>query len=214
MRIRIGIDSGHGGDDPGAIGSTLKEKDLTLEISKMIRDNLTSRSIDTFLTKEEDVTLPMRDRIALINKENLTLCVSVHINAFPSKTAHGYETYHFPGSFEGRLLAQMVNANFVDLDASDRGVKAERFDILRFTNCPAILTETLFISNPEEEGKLSIKENRVIIADAISDGIIGYLRSKGHEIPEPKKESDKNWDINVKCKCPSCGREYIYKSQR
>lgn len=81
----IVIDPGHGGDDPGAIGNGIVEKDLTLEISKYMYDRLKSLGIPVYITRNTDETLSPTDRVNRIlnafgnNKD--VIVVSNHINA-------------------------------------------------------------------------------------------------------------------------------------
>ena len=75
----------HGGDDPGAIGNGIVEKDLTLEISKYMYDRLKSLGIPVYITRNTDETLSPTDRVNRIlnafgnNKD--VIVVSNHINA-------------------------------------------------------------------------------------------------------------------------------------
>ncbi len=92
---RIVLDPGHGGKDPGAIGrGGLKEKDVTLRIAKMLRDELKSKlDAEVILTRERDVFIPLEERTAIANSKDADLFVSIHINASPRRAASGVETY-------------------------------------------------------------------------------------------------------------------------
>lgn len=93
-QARIVLDPGHGGKDPGAIGrGGLKEKDVTLKISKMLRESLKSNGASVIMTRDSDVFIPLEERTAIANSKNADLFVSVHINSSPRRAASGIETY-------------------------------------------------------------------------------------------------------------------------
>jgi len=82
---KIVIDPGHGGDDPGASGNGIIEKDLNLEISKYMYDRLRSLGIPVYITRDTDETLNPTDRVNRIlnafgNSKDV-IVVSNHINA-------------------------------------------------------------------------------------------------------------------------------------
>ncbi|MBI5643908.1 MAG: N-acetylmuramoyl-L-alanine amidase [Deltaproteobacteria bacterium] len=96
LKVRkIVIDPGHGGKDPGAIGKNgLKEKDVTLRLSRMLREKLHSRlGAKIIMTRDTDVFIPLEERTAIANSQDADLFVSIHINASPKRTASGIETY-------------------------------------------------------------------------------------------------------------------------
>lgn len=81
----IVIDPGHGGDDPGAVGNGIREKDYTLMISKYMYDRLKELGIPVVMTREEDITLTPTERVnrvknAFGNYKDV-LVISNHINA-------------------------------------------------------------------------------------------------------------------------------------
>lgn len=85
MNYRIVIDPGHGGDDPGASGNGITEKNLTLDISKYMYDRLKKLGIPVTLTRTADETVDPTERVNRIldaygNNSNV-IVVSNHINA-------------------------------------------------------------------------------------------------------------------------------------
>ncbi len=92
----IVIDPGHGGKDPGAIGRTgLMEKDVVLDISKKLKkiiEENTGRRV--YLTRYNDVFLPLEERTAIANTREADLFVSIHINANKKRNVRGMETYY------------------------------------------------------------------------------------------------------------------------
>lgn len=86
---KIVIDPGHGGDDPGASGNGIIEKNLTLEISKYMYDRFKELGIPVYITRDSDETLSPTERVNRIlnafgNSKNV-IVVSNHINAGGAK---------------------------------------------------------------------------------------------------------------------------------
>lgn len=82
---RIVIDPGHGGEDPGASGNGIIEKNLTLDISKYMYDRFKELGIPVYITRTTDETISPTERVKRIlnaygNNKNV-IVVSNHINA-------------------------------------------------------------------------------------------------------------------------------------
>ena len=97
MGKTIILDAGHGGNDPGATGNGLKEKDLTLQITNYIFDRLKELGVDVYTTRTEDITLSPNERIKKINgfitPSKDVIVVSNHINAGGVKGSCGKLTF-------------------------------------------------------------------------------------------------------------------------
>ncbi len=92
---KIIIDPGHGGKDPGAMAFGLKEKDIVLKVAKKVKRILRKKyKYEARLTRNTDVFLPLEERTALANTTGADLFVSIHVNAHPSKTVRGIETFY------------------------------------------------------------------------------------------------------------------------
>lgn len=88
------IDPGHGGEDPGAIGpSGLREKDVVLAISRLMKKRLDAMGYKTHLTRNEDVFIPLSVRVAKARRLKADLFVSVHADAFTNPSARGTGVY-------------------------------------------------------------------------------------------------------------------------
>ena len=83
----IVIDPGHGGKDPGAIGTLgTMEKDIVLDIAKGLKDSLQKRGgYNVLLTRDEDKTMSLSERVDFANAANADLFISLHVNALPQK---------------------------------------------------------------------------------------------------------------------------------
>jgi N-acetylmuramoyl-L-alanine amidase len=92
--FKIVIDPGHGGKDPGAIGPAgEKEKDITLAVAKILERDLLDKGFRVYLTRKNDVFVPLEERTAFANKRNADLFVSIHVNANEKDSLQGVETY-------------------------------------------------------------------------------------------------------------------------
>lgn len=90
------IDAGHGGHDPGCLGSRFKEKHIALAIAKAVAAEMSARfpNIRFILTREDDTFIPLYERAAIANRNNADLFISIHCNYMPgSKATKGTETY-------------------------------------------------------------------------------------------------------------------------
>ncbi|MBC7430186.1 MAG: N-acetylmuramoyl-L-alanine amidase [Bacteriovorax sp.] len=99
--MTILIDPGHGGDEFGAVAMSqeknpqpIKEKDISLAISKRIYDILREKNYSVFLTRSMDRTVTLPERAAIAEKTKADLFISVHINSSPEGGAVGFETYY------------------------------------------------------------------------------------------------------------------------
>jgi len=113
----VAIDAGHGGEDPGAIGSRgTREKDVVLAVSrqleKLIRDE---PGLDPVMIRSGDYYVSLHRRMQLARQANADLFVSVHANSFSSKSAHGTAVYVLSkrgaSSESARWLAEQENAS-------------------------------------------------------------------------------------------------------
>ncbi|MEE9542611.1 MAG: N-acetylmuramoyl-L-alanine amidase [Thermodesulfobacteriota bacterium] len=117
---KIVIDPGHGGKDPGAIGkSGLKEKDVTLRISKLLKKSLKKRTkAKVILTRKRDVYIPLEERTAIANTAEADLFISVHVNASPKRKASGVETYYLDVSNDRRSIQVAARENAASTKAT------------------------------------------------------------------------------------------------
>lgn len=112
-KLRIIIDAGHGGDDPGAIGKKgLTEKEVTLDVAKRVKSILEKDSkYEIFMTREHDTTLQLLDRTKFANRMNGDLFVSIHANASPRREAKGVSTYFLNNADDQESLRVAMREN-------------------------------------------------------------------------------------------------------
>ncbi len=92
--IRVMIDPGHGGKDPGAIGNGLKEKDIVLDIAHRLKRYLVSSGAEVRMTRDKDVYITLKRRAYLANKWAPDVFVSIHANSSRNPGGRGIEVYY------------------------------------------------------------------------------------------------------------------------
>ncbi|MBZ9684952.1 N-acetylmuramoyl-L-alanine amidase [Clostridium estertheticum] len=174
--FKIVIDPGHGGYDPGAVGAMgTQEKAIVLQISFKIGDILIRNGVETVYTREIDKTQSLQEKCDVSNNAKPDFFVSIHANA-ATPSASGIETYYSSGSAAGQKLAQTVQTELINtMGRLDRGIKTANFYVLNNTDATAILVETSFVSNLEEEKLLITDDYQNKLALAISTGILKTL---------------------------------------
>jgi N-acetylmuramoyl-L-alanine amidase len=102
------IDPGHGGDDPGASGNGIVEKDYTLKISLYQYERFKELGVPVALTRAIDKTLDSDTRTEMVRESGAKYCISNHINA-AGADAQGVETIHSIHS-DGKLANALAKA--------------------------------------------------------------------------------------------------------
>ena len=221
--VTIALDPGHGGEDPGATGTTgVHEKDIVLSVAKRLKAKLEELpNTRVMLTRDADFFVPLGQRVEKARKVQADLFVSIHADAFVEPTARGSSVFVLSekgaSSSAARWLAADQNKadliGGVNLATHDRQLASVLFDlsttaqindsmklgkavlteigginrlhrgvveqagfaVLKAPDIPSILIETAFISNPEEEAKLTDNSYQDDMADAIMTGIKKYF---------------------------------------
>ena len=176
--LKVVLDAGHGGADPGAIGALgTKEKDVVLAITLKVGNILVKNGVETIYTRTTDITQTLQEKCDISNAANPKYFVSIHANAFSSPTVGGSETFYFSGSAEGAKLAQAIQTEIVNATGrANRGIKTTTgLYVVKNVDATSILVETLFLSNLEEEKLLATIAYQDKLAKAISTGILKSL---------------------------------------
>ncbi|MGK7246688.1 N-acetylmuramoyl-L-alanine amidase AmiC [Buttiauxella agrestis] len=114
--IVIMLDPGHGGEDPGAIGpNKTREKDIVLKIARRLKALIDKEAnMKAYMTRNEDVFIPLKVRVAKAQKQRADLFVSIHADAFTSGAARGSSVFALSTkgatSTAAKFLAQTQNA--------------------------------------------------------------------------------------------------------
>lgn len=175
--LTIGLDAGHGGKYPGAIGASgLKESFVNLDIVQRIKQILEKKGAKIILSRDSDVDITMAQRKKIFIDNNVDLMMSIHNNAGGSPIKEmGTSTYY--KSITNRDLAQCVLNRMLDLDVRNFGLTGNfNFSLNAPTEYPNLLLEALFMSSLSEEEKLADPNFRQRIAEQTVKGIEDYLK--------------------------------------
>ncbi|MED4916701.1 N-acetylmuramoyl-L-alanine amidase [Geobacillus thermodenitrificans] len=199
--VRIVLDAGHGGKDPGAVANGLKEKDLTLSIVKHIGRLLSEyEGVEVHYTRTDDRFLELSERAAIANKLKADYFISVHINAGGGT---GFESYIYNGSVSQATIAcqNVIHAEIMKAigNVRDRGKKRANYAVLRETRMPALLTENLFIDNATDAAKLKSEQFLLQVAHGHVQGIVKVfgLKKKAQPQPQQKTSTGKLYRVQV-----------------
>ena len=182
----ITLDAGHGGSDPGAIGSDgTKEKNITLAITKAVKELLEKKGAKVYMTRTTDVDVygpnasdadELQARVNVGEKYNSDLFVSLHINSSVNKNVGGFSTYYYPKTSNDLRIAKSIQdqltANF---GVDDLGVRQANFYVIKRISMPATLVEMCFISNEKELVLMKGKWFQNKTARLIAAGIEKYF---------------------------------------
>ena len=105
----IVIDPGHGGLDPGALGTRSREKDIVLAFSKeLVRQLKATRRYDVYLTRSSDIYIPLRQRVQIARNRNADLFISIHADAIKKKNVRGLSVYTLSEKASDREAAALA----------------------------------------------------------------------------------------------------------
>jgi len=176
--MRIMLDPGHGGADPGAVSASgLRESNVNLDVTLKLGRLLQAQGHAVNYTRTTDVAVSLSARARMANEWGADIFLSIHCNAASAASAHGTETIFFPTSTRGRRLAQDVQTALVAANGlRDRGVKPMNLAVLRLTRMPAALVELAFLSNAHEAMLLGQSSFRETCARGIAEGVRVYAQ--------------------------------------
>jgi N-acetylmuramoyl-L-alanine amidase len=156
--VKIFIDPGHGGPDPGAVGlSGLHEADVNLRVSRVLSNCLTEYAgAQVMMSRTENVDVSLGERVRTANNWGADRFISVHHNASVNRDYNATETYtyYYADRTAIDMQEKVHNRLLEGLGLRDGKARTAGFYVLRYTSMPAILTEASYISNPYEEARL------------------------------------------------------------
>lgn len=194
---KIFIDAGHGGRDPGAVGSKSRESDNVLKVAKRLKTLLESYGHTVRLSRSTDKYLTLSERSRMANNWGADYFLSLHNNAFASKSATGFETFIYNGGVSSKTVEfqkAVHEAIAYEIGIKDRGKKKANFAVLRESKMTAILIEYAFITNEEDQKILMNKVNNLAkwTCEGIVDYVGGTVKAKSSKLSsKPKKTVSK-----------------------
>lgn len=184
--MRVCLDPGHGGADPGAVYHDIKEKDLALLLARQVAAALGGYNVELIFTRRGDETVPLDRRVAAANGRGADLFLSLHINAGGGT---GFESYvaGLAGERTVRyrdVIHREVAGFLAGRHVPDRGKKTRDFYVLRKTRMPAVLLECLFLDHPVDRALLLDRQFLGALAKAIAGGVARALELGGDPCAE------------------------------
>ncbi len=167
-KLRVVIDPGHGGKDPGARGPRgLAEKNAAFDIARRLRDKLDHRlGVEVFMTRTDDRFIPLEKRKDIANRLDADLFVSIHANASKNRRLHGIETYYLKNTNDRATLRLAKLENGVDLLMKDEDVSTD-------ADLPYILSD--MVQGQKEA-------DSILLAGHVQTGLVEHLRPRYREV--------------------------------
>jgi len=179
--MKICVDPGHGGDDPGLQAFGLMEKNVCLDIAVKLKELLEHENVQVVLTRNRDETLEPSERTERINRSGADYAISIHCNG-GAVSAKGVETVYGQGTSAGKEMAESILKEIANLGVEKRRayskLNAKREDyyfFIRETSVTTVLVKTAFLTNPSDNRMLSQNSFRKKIANAIATGIFNII---------------------------------------
>ncbi|MCB2298805.1 N-acetylmuramoyl-L-alanine amidase [Clostridium tagluense] len=161
-----------------------KAKDVNLNTALKLGNILKTKGFNVVYTRDSDsVTWDKLNeddaKAAIAKKAKADVFLSINTNAYSSDTANGIETYYLSDISNNKVLAELMQSELIKAtEAKDRGIKAaskeENLAILNKLNCPGVVLELGFLSNPEEEILLTNADYQNNAAKAIANALMKY----------------------------------------
>jgi N-acetylmuramoyl-L-alanine amidase len=177
--VKILIDAGHGGKEPGASGPTgYLEKDVNLAVSKIVRDELNQLGATVVMTRHDDRDVSLVDRMAKIEREEPVIAVSIHYNSLPdngdTEKVQGVGTFWY--NTPSHSFAVFMHNHLVkQLNRPSYGTFWDNLALTRPTAAPAVLLELGFMTNPDEFEWVTNTQEQQKLGRSIAQGISEWL---------------------------------------
>ncbi|HUX19913.1 MAG TPA: N-acetylmuramoyl-L-alanine amidase [Spirochaetia bacterium] len=175
--LKVFLDVGHGGYDPGGTGPDgLPESFVNLAVAKNLEQILARHGIEVELDRSNDRYVSLPERVALADESGADLFLGLYCNASSDRSIHGTTTYYYHPSSYGfaRYLEDHVAPG---IGLANNGVIKDNLYVIRNTtpSIPDVLIEYGYISNLHEEHLLATPDFRDRIAAALANAVLGYF---------------------------------------
>ena len=196
-KLRVVIDPGHGGNDPGGIGvSGVLEKDVDLSVALFLKANLEAQGFEVIMTRDTDKALyssesssnkkkeDLAKRIEIITEAKPDFVLCIHQNIFTDAKYSGAQVFYYQDSEEGaRLASCLQNQLIAGVDPENTRVPKSNMNYYMLKNSPVpiVIVECGFLTNTEEEAKLGTEEYQRKLAWNIYLGTMHYINSEGQD---------------------------------
>lgn len=176
----VGIDPGHGGSDPGAVGY-IKEAMANLTTALACKKYLLANGVGVIMSRIINIDNSLNATCRKFNKKKVDLAVSIHKNA---GGGDGFEAYHSIHGGKGKTLAKNIENEVLKLGQNSRGLKTRKNDdgtntdyygFIRMTDMPAVILEGCFVDNKKDVKDFDEKKEQQELGYAYARGILKTL---------------------------------------
>lgn len=188
--ITVVIDAGHGGKNTGAVVGKIEEKDIALAIAKKVKELNTNKKINIVLTRDNDESIPIKDRAIFANAKKADLFISIHLDAIMKKGNYSGFSVLIPDNEnpymnQSKLLGSSIinsfKSNYPLPVANELIQRQVGIWVLKAVECPAVLIEAGYLTTPKDLEYLLQSKNQETIAKNILNGIENYEYSLKNE---------------------------------
>lgn len=181
------VDAGHGGVDGGATSCTgVLESRFNLEISMRLNDLLNFLGHRTMMIRTEDISVytagqtiaqkkisDLKERVRRINETENALLLSIHQNHFPDAQYSGAQVFYADTEGSAAFAKQMQETLRKNLNPENNRLekRCSGIYLMEHIQCPGILIECGFLSNPEEEARLRSEEYQKKLCSVIAAAV-------------------------------------------
>jgi N-acetylmuramoyl-L-alanine amidase len=176
--LKIAIDAGHGGVNIGATSakSGVEEKKCNLQIAKLLEKRLKRMGAEVYMTRTADTDISMLDRSLMLREANPDLLLSIHHNSADNATVKGVSTYYRYIGF--KPLSVAILNRMLSIGLSEFGnIGSFNFSLNGPTEFPNCLVEVGFLSNEEDEKRITDPKFQSNVAKMISKGVKDWIRT-------------------------------------
>lgn len=178
--VRILLDVGHGGIDPGTIrknfnGKDVSEADRNLALAQILRKELESMGATVIMNRTGNANINTDERIQHVKEQAPDLCIAIHHNTISGYPNHSGVEICYSTPFSA-LPAQLVFEETEETQVYKKSyLKWHYYYVARQTVCPVVLTENGFLSNDEELSKMLDENVLLTKAQAMARGTARYF---------------------------------------
>ncbi len=190
------IDAGHGGEDGGTqTPSGTLEKDLNLKIAELLKKELEKMGINVVMTRTEDKLLydtsvnyegrkkklDAAARLKITEENPNSVFVSIHMNSYTDPKYSGLQVWYSGNNPDSLPLARTIQDrnNTIFQVGNKRQTKpvGENIYLMNQIQCPAVLIECGFLSNPREAQSLCDSGYQIALSKSIAESIAEYIKN-------------------------------------
>ncbi len=182
----IYIDPGHGGYDGGAVHEGVKESDINLSISLLLKELYEDNGYRVLLTRDKDIHLSSTDkfnkkedikkRVELINNSDCILYISIHQNIYSDSKYSGAQTFYNKYNSVSNSIAVNIQKNLISNTNTNRVAKSiDGVYLIDNVDKVGVLVECGFLSNELERNLLIDSNYHKVLVSSIYYGTLNYL---------------------------------------